>query len=593
MSWPSPAGTYRLPTPPRPHGATWWPAPPVAPTPSAVLRFRPAEPWWHVVDPAQQPVRPRPTPPWWTVGTGPVIVDLSGDPAVANWSAVDPTVILGSITINLGGDPALATWSAVDPTVILGGPIDLASLPATAAWSAADPVVMRTRVSQSLGTGTGYTDVNPQQVIRTQQNRVYIFAVDCASYPCEATSQTIRAYRADQDGIPSSFTRMNSAGEPSGIAGWAVGLDSTGIVHVAWTYRTVLGGTLDGLRYAQYNTLTDTWGGVTTVISGGLTDGVGQGMQTISLAVDASDVPHIVYLSGNGAARRVYYRNRAGGTWSAATQLDGGVTYVGNERAWHPNIIFDDTGNRVVALMRGTFNDTNDGTVFTTVYKSGAWQAVVNVSGVGRALTGIDNSTSLMVTPDGRYHLTFVAIEGTRYIRYYYSDTTGDSWSANHPGASVQGTHNPRLGPGSVPSTIRIYGHGAPDGTNHGINLYYFQGAGGLAAWGPWTLIVTGNNFDSSVNARWSRYNNWHRGYLDFAYWRDIYPNDLYYGVEDVSIPVDVAASPAVAAWSAVDPAVLIAGVTTVARGRAGARLFVADTGGYTGGRGRAGARRP
>lgn len=506
---------------------------------------------WSAVDP--------------TVILGSITIDLSADTATAAWSAVDPTVIYGSLTIDLSADPATASWSAVDPTVSIGsGSItyDASGVPATAAWSVPDPVTIRALLSQQVGTDGGYTDVSPKQVVRTWGGRVYIFAVDCASYPCEATGQTIRAYKGDQDGIPSSFTRMDTADEHSGIAGWAVGIDSAGIVHVAWTYRTSVGDTLEGLRYAQYDTVTDQWGSATTIVSGGLTDGVGQGVQTVSLAVDGSDVPHIVYLSGNGTNRRLYYRNRSGGTWSSATQLDTGVSYTGNLRAWHPNIAFDDSGNRVVAWVRGSFNDTDDGTVYSIVYRSGAWQTEVAVSTASAALTSIDQSTSLLVTPDGTYHIAYIStIAVGRYIRYAYSTDDGASWTHNNPGSGTQATHSPSLGLGSVPNTIRIYGHGTPDGSNHGENLYYFQGAGGAATWDAWALIITGANFDSSVSTRWSQYHHYHRGMLDFAYWDDRYPNDLYYGVQDVSIPVDLSSLPAVATWSAVDPTVNTSGV--------------------------------
>ena len=133
-----------------------------------------------------------------------------------------------------------------------------------------------------------------------------------------------------------------------------------------------------------------------------------------------------------------------------------------------------------------------------------------------------------------RYHITWIAA-ATDYIRYQYSDDRGQSWSANHPGGGAQATHNPSLG--YAAGKLRIYGHGtpvpAPDG--HGDDLYYFEGPGGGANWGGWTKFVTGTNYDSSVNVRWSQFFHAFPNTIDLAYWNDQYPNQLYAGVYEAA----------------------------------------------------------
>jgi hypothetical protein len=143
----------------------------------------------------------------------------------------------------------------------------------------------------------------------------------------------------------------------------------------------------------------------------------------------------------------------------------------------------------------------------------------------------IDQSTSLLISPDNRYHIIWISATND-YIRYQYSDDNGQTWNSNNPGAGSQATHNPSLG--YAAGKVRIYGHGVPvpppDG--HGDNLYYFEGNGGTAAWGGWTQLVTGSDYDSSVNVRWSQFFFSFPNTMDLAYWNDNYPNVLYAGTD-------------------------------------------------------------
>ena len=143
----------------------------------------------------------------------------------------------------------------------------------------------------------------------------------------------------------------------------------------------------------------------------------------------------------------------------------------------------------------------------------------------------IDQSTSLLVTPDNRYHITWIAA-ATDDIHYQYSDNGGQTWETNNPGGGTQASHNPSLG--YAAGTLRIYAHGAPvpspDG--HGENLYAFESSGGPAAWGSWTQLVTGANYDSSINVRWAQYFFAFPNTIDLAYWNDGYPNLLYAGTD-------------------------------------------------------------
>jgi hypothetical protein len=393
-----------------------------------------------------------------------------------------------------------------------------------------------TGTNYNIRVGPGYTDVSPKALVRTTGNRLYIVVSNCESYPCTDASQALRVYRANSTGVPSGFTLLDQGRAPAGVSQWGIAIDGGNTIHVVWNDRASSGANLSNLHYTTFSTTTDTWGGSVETVDSGLNvglDGGGQGMQTVALALDASGAPHVVYLKTVEGRRHVYHRSRSsGGGWSAAVQLDDGVSYSGNQKAWHPNLAFDPAGRLLAVWQRGSFNADNDGTIFGRVRAAnGSWGGTANISGDNAARVTIDQSTSLLVTPDSRYHITWIAA-ATDYIRYQYSDNQGQTWSANHPGGGTQATHNPALG--YAAGKLRIYGHGTPvpppDG--HGEDLYYFEGGGGPGAWGSWTRFVTGADYDSSVNVRWAQFFNSFPNTIDLAYWNDNYPNVLYAGTD-------------------------------------------------------------
>lgn len=443
-------------------------------------------------------------------------------------------IVLGLVPLALGrAGGRLAAPSTVALPLIAGEKSPTATrTPAATSTPTPRP---GTTANYNIQVGPGYTDVSPKALVRTGGNRLYIAVSTCEQYPCTDVSQSLRMYRANSTGVPAGFTLLDPAGAPAGVSQWAIAIDGSNTIHVVWNDRASNGANLARLRYTTFSTAADAWSGTVETIDGTLgvsLDGGGQGMQSVALALDSAGAPHVVYLKSAGGNRRTYYRNRVGGAWSAAAQLDDGVVYDGNQKAWHPNLAFDPAGRLLAVWQRGSFNGDNDGTIFSRVRgTNGSWGGTTNVSGTGAARVIIDQSTSLLITADNRFHITWIA-SATDYIRYQYSDNLGQSWVGNHPGGGTQATHNPSLG--YAAGKLRIYGHGtpvpAPDG--HGDNLYYFEGDGGPAAWGAWTRIVTGADYDSSVNVRWSQFFYSFPNTIDLAYWNNNYPNILYAGTE-------------------------------------------------------------
>lgn len=457
----------------------------------------------------------------------------------ASTSTTPDTVALNA-TRSLSG--TVTSTSSTPNTVALVRTLNFTgTVTSTSVTTASGGAVINT--STHVSVGVGYTDVSPKQVVRTSGNTVYTLLVNCDSYPGDGTSNRIMAYKANQTGIPTSFSEQDSADRPSGgIAQWGIAIDSSDIIHVIYNTRASSGGNITDTRYVTFDTTTDQWG---TSVSLDATvnfseDSGNQGVESVAIAIDANDKPHVVYLATDGTRRRMKYMNKTSGSWSSATTIDD-QSFASNEKIWHPNLAFDVNGRILFTWHIGTFNDTADGRVYIrTRETSGTLNTTVAVSGSNTALTSIDNSGSLLITADNRYHLTFINASTTpanKYIRYYYSDDGGSTWTQNDPGSGTQATHNPGLGLGAN-GNIRIVMHGPPDVSNFGQNIYYFEGAGGSASWGTVTLWRTDAHVECSINQRWSQYHNNHPEYLDYVYWDDRYPNDAYYGVDELSTGV-------------------------------------------------------
>jgi hypothetical protein len=479
--------------------------------------------------------------------------------AIAGGVPNQPALAFGAISVApqgiAGGAPYLPAVTqgalTVTPTVIVGG----------APWQ---PAVTGGSVNWHIPVGAGYSDVSPKQVVRTSGNVMYAVVPNCDIYPdfsANGLTQTIRVYKGDSTGVATGFTRKDSGNEPAAVVGCAAALDGNDNIHIVWQARSSASLTRY-LRYAVFDTATDTWGSVTTIAGNSDFDDIGQGHQNVALVLDSANAAHIVYLSTNGtgvvANTRVWYRNNSGGSWSGATQIDSGVTYTGNQKAWNPALALDDAGRILVVWERGEFNGNGNGDLYSRVFSGGSWGSTVQIDSGESLEVGIDQGPSLLVTPDGTWHVAYLlnsATHSQKYIRYAYSTNQGATWTANNP--SNQATHNPSLG--YARGKVRIYGHGTPDTNNHGQNLYYLEGSGGAAAWGNWTLFYTGASYDSSINVRWAQFHHYYPSTIDLIYWDDNYPNMLFAGTQVQA--ADIVALP-IAGGAPNQPAVNVGALT-------------------------------
>lgn len=391
--------------------------------------------------------------------------------------------------------------------------------------------------------GDGYTDGSMRQIVRTTAGVAYAAVITCNDYPdlaSDGLAQRLHVYKSNDAGVPpASFTVKDGTNEPTAAQCVAAALDASDTLHVAWLERDSWSGEFQGhiasLRYATFSTATDTWGTKTTIVSTlDYVDG-GQGDEGVALAVDANGKVHIAFLSTNDSGvlsdRRIYYTHNVSGSWAAQTQVDTDLTYASGFKAWHPGICFDTAGRLVLSWLKGT--DNNDGSTDGTIHvrtreTSGTWNTAVQVA--SGLYCGIDQCVSLLVTNENRYHVGYSSAKSGAWskVRYQYSDTAGQSWTTNHP--TDTDCHNVTVGPGA-PGQVRLWMHG-PAGS--GVDVRYFEGAGGSASWGSQQIFAAGT-FDAecSLNARWSQYHHAFPSTVDVAWWDAVYTgagNQLYWG---------------------------------------------------------------
>ena len=186
--------------------------------------------------------------------------------------------------------------------------------------------LVTTNAFKRVDIGPGFVDASLRGVIRTGGGRVYVFVPDDTAERKGTGPGVMHAYRADQLGIPTSFTEVDALHRPSAtgithvIGAPDVRLASNGVAHMVYTDETNA-----TLWYETFSTVTDTWG-----VRQSLATGVDIPTQAIkreasnALVLDASDVPHVAYAAGSV----VQYRNRAGGVWSTPTTVSSGGTPI-------------------------------------------------------------------------------------------------------------------------------------------------------------------------------------------------------------------------------------------------------------------------
>jgi hypothetical protein len=264
---------------------------------------------------------------------------------------------------------------------------------ATAAASSDSPVF--------FPVGPGASDVVPHQILRTSNDRLYLFT-------SQQYSTTIRAYWTSATGLPNSqaaFDRsaaVNAGANPISVE--AVG-DGGHFVHVLSNLNN------GELRDYPFNLNTGAFGSSVLLASGDPTIlGDYLGSSGLSAMLDQSGTLHIAYwAAGNHIAYRAYSVN----TTTGALSLSSGPTTLDVAgSANHPSLAVSPLDNSLTVAWISQALTTAQ-ILARSRSSSGAWGSVETVSSspvwtsVNSGIN-IDQGPSLLIDASGIKHLAYI-----------------------------------------------------------------------------------------------------------------------------------------------------------------------------------------
>ncbi|NUR77087.1 MAG: hypothetical protein HOQ28_12485 [Thermoleophilia bacterium] len=368
-----------------------------------------------------------------------------------------------------------------------------------------------------IDVGPGSVDATTRNVIRTSAGRVYIIANDDSAAVNNAVHAAtgpgvIRAYQGNQTGTPSAFAEADAANHPVSGSG---GLTAFGGVDVRLgddgVARAIFNDNSFGTNflYRTFSTITNTWGPTETIDSGIGTES--RGRIRYAMALDASNVPHVVWVKGCpaddstkcAANTTLSYSNRAGGTWSTPVAIATGG------RPIHPMLAFDTNG----VLHLSWMEDNGSASTIKYATRTGAtWSAPETVP-TGSVLSNVnaDQGPSIATDSAGHPYVLYVgpslgtfgpAGRTAVYGEIKAMEKVGGSWTdVSPPGATAA----PATPPDYLSHTPQVYTHGndlyAFNGHDTDINFAYARKFAG----GSWTAqSKLGTTMaDGSASIRW------------------------------------------------------------------------------------------
>jgi hypothetical protein len=399
------------------------------------------------------------------------------------------------------------------------------------AWSAADE---REQTAAAAGinpadafkpvvVGNGYVDANTRQVVRTTKGIVYVFAADDTAQRTASGPGVARAWKGNVAGIPTAFEEVDGANRPTAgtvdnvIVDVDARLDRSGIAQLVYVDETSA-----TLYYRTFSTITDTWGPATELagrinVSDGYFKRLKRSAGAVSIALDAKDVPHVVYCSGGA----VFYTERSGGTWSAPQVVNVGI------RPTHPQLAFGRDGMLHLSWLQ---NDADEPEIlYSRLPPRGVWQPpeVVDASDVQDNATG-DQGPSITVTSSGEPYVLWISPRGTSGVRIKYRDRATDQWVAD-PLPSNLYTHAPQI----YTQNNDIYAFLGHDSLIRLGYEYQLSGRG----WGPYVPLTTeaDGQLDGAASVRWDPLHETNRNVIDATFFDEDIADDgdflsrLYY----------------------------------------------------------------
>jgi hypothetical protein len=373
------------------------------------------------------------------------------------------------------------------------------------ATAAQSPIA--TSVSAYFPVGPGFVDVIPHQIVRANDDRLYLFAAEASS------PTTLVADWTASSGLPNGQSNFGGHAQVTlnaSMISAAAAYDGASTIHVLantlagdlWDYPFSLGSdtflapTKLALGMPQPNTSSGFWWG---------TSGV-------SALVDTGRILHVAYWAqGNHIVVVGYIYNVSSNTLSIVegpTQLDT----LGN--ANHPALAISPLdGSLSVAWSSQASSPAQ--IVVASKPSGGSWSLPLAVSTAPVWTSpyfglNVDQGPSFLITPNGTKRLTYIQdFDSTGdYGRIHYVENSGTGWIDT---ALNSYSHDPALA-WDARGDLYILGHGHPNDANFGSSCTKTselctrkQNADG--SWGRAQVFATpprGDSFDASPSVKWS-----------------------------------------------------------------------------------------
>ncbi len=341
----------------------------------------------------------------------------------------------------------------------------------------------------------------PHQFVRTADDRVYFFGGKGES------SSLLYVYWTTTGGLPdkgSDFSGSAQINNGANILSTAAVYDGSRFIHVLTNAQD--GKIID----RPFDTTTNQFKTDKVLdTTGGTVSGYYIGTDGITGMLDQSGVIHVAYWTAtNHILYRAYTYNAA---QDVLTQVGGPTQLDTGGAANHPVLVVSPLDGSVTAAW--VSQATNPAKILARTKTAGVWGSVETVSSASvwtsaNAGINIDQSPSLIISPDGTKHLVY--IENWRvsapydYGRIHYVTNNGSAWSDQYIGSY---THDPAL---AIDSTgqITILGHGYPLNaacTSVDDVCIYQRNSNGTWATPKLFLAHQGTQtFDASVSVKWS-----------------------------------------------------------------------------------------
>jgi len=354
----------------------------------------------------------------------------------------------------------------------------------------------QTATETAFPIGPGVADVIPHQLVRTADDRLYVFAAR-AQY-----TSSVVGYWTEESGLPApgSFTGTTEIDAGDDVISVDTVYDGEFIIHVLCNTRA------GNLIHYPFDIRENRFGPEQTLATGMPTvEGDYIGTSGVSGMMDRSGRLHIAYWSeGDHITHQAYTYDSASESLIAvgeATQVDS------SGHANHPVVAVSPADDsltvawvseatdpaRILVRTRGADGEWGDE---ETISSAPVWTSP-------NAGINIDQGPSLVIGSDGIRHLAYIENwdNTNNYGRVHYVSDASGRWIDE---ALSTYSHDPALAITDA-DALYIIGHGpTSDGTN--VNMYAMR-RNDDGSWDDLELIASpqGNDtFDSSPSVKWS-----------------------------------------------------------------------------------------